>query len=152
MSAGVSCLIRRNDIRVDGERRSVGAVRNSLACDSVPEHSQAMAQVEGQPIERTEQRIKREERVGQIESVPDTRAEERALDEVEAIADRSVQAEFIQKIFGGGYCFPYGAILVRGHEPFAEAQNVRDLRMIAIEALCLHWLQDHSQEDPGKEG
>ncbi len=56
---------------------------------------QARLHVEDHPLDRTKQGIKREQRVGQIEPPPDPRTEQRAHDEIQAIAPRSVQAELI---------------------------------------------------------
>ncbi len=64
-----------------GEWSTLGSVRGESRLGP-PEHCQAMAEVKAQRLKRTEQCVKREERVGQIKRVPDTRTKERSLDQI----------------------------------------------------------------------
>src|SRR5882757_3598787 len=97
-----SCFCRKRDIgrpqlldATEGQRRVPDARSTRRRPQCMPESPPAIAAVETHKFKWTNNRVKREELVRQIQPTPHTRPEQRSQDKIQAIVQRSVQAELI---------------------------------------------------------
>jgi len=143
ISAGVVRMMRRTGRGVNSARRGAGGRPSSS------EPRRAMAHTESQPLERTEQGIKREERIGEMKGVPNTRAEERAQRRDPSDSAARCEGRIHLKTIVWLVFFPAPGIVIGGHEPLAETQNVRDSLIVPVETLRRHRVG--AEHVPGKE-